>query len=365
MSLRDARQHAGQLVMVGFAGHTVPAEIRSLVREFDLGGVVLFARNVAEPEQVAELCFDLRGLGAEMPLWVGIDQEGGRVARLRTGFTVWPPMATLGRTEKGPDLARRFARGLARELAAVGVSIDFAPVLDVGSNPKNPAIGDRALSPRAGDVAVLGRVIIEELQAAGLAACGKHFPGHGDTSVDSHLELPLVEHPPDRLREVELVPFRAAIEADVAAMMVGHLFVPALDPDHPATLSKRIVTDLLRGDLGFKGLIVTDDLEMKAITAQHPIERAAAAAIAAGCDAALICGTDHDAQARAIEQLIRAMEEEQVPVSRIEDALARQRRAKERFLVNLPARPLRGAALRDQLARLDALATADEMSAWA
>ena len=364
-AMSQIRKHAGQLVMAGFAGHAVPAEIRSLVSEFDLGGAILFARNVAEPEQVAELAFELRWLGAEWPLWVGVDQEGGRVARLRAPFTVWPPMATLGRADNGRELARRFASARAGELSAVGIGIDFAPVLDVASNPNNPAIGDRALSNRASSVAELGRVIIEELQAAGIAACGKHFPGHGDTGVDSHKELPLVEHPPERLRETEFVPFRAAIDAGVAAMMVGHLLVPAFDEAHPATLSRRIVTDLLRDELGFDGLVVTDDMEMKAIAAHQPVEQAAVAAVAAGCDAVLICGTDHDLQARSIEALIRAVEDDRLPVRRVEDALRRQRRAKERFLAQAPARPLRGAALRERLARAEAVATAEAMAVWA
>jgi beta-N-acetylhexosaminidase len=365
MSLREIRRHAGQLFMTGFDGHALPREVAALVREFDLGGAILFARNVSGAEQVSELAFELRGLGPELPLWVGVDQEGGRVARLRADFTRWPPMATLGRAGHGRELAKRFASALAGELAAVGISIDFAPVLDVATNAANPVIGDRSLSDRADVVADLGRLIIEALQAAGVAACGKHFPGHGDTSVDSHLELPLVEHPPERLREVELAPFRAAIEAGVAAIMVGHLLVPALDERSPAPLSRAIVTGLLRRELGFDGLITTDDMEMKAISAHRAVEGAAVDAIAAGCDLVLICGTDHDLQARAIEELIRAVESERVPLARVEDALARQRRAKERFLGTLPPRPLTGAALRDRLARADALAVAEEMAAWA
>jgi beta-N-acetylhexosaminidase len=364
MSLRDVRRHAGQIFMVGFGGHSVPPEVAALAREFDLGGAILFARNVSGAEQVSEMAFDLRSLGQEQPLWVGVDQEGGRVARLRTDFTRWPPMATLGRAGHGRDLAKRFATALAGELAAVGITIDFAPVLDVATNAANPVIGDRALSDRADVVADLGRLIIEALQSAGIAACGKHFPGHGDTSVDSHHELPLVEHPLERLREVELQPFRAAIEAGVASIMVGHLLVPALDEVNPGPLSRAIVTEWLRHELGFEGLIATDDMEMKAISGHRPADEAAVDAVAAGCDMVLICGTDHDVQARAVEGLIRAVESERVPASRVEDAIARQRRAKERFLAALPPRPLTGLALRDRLARAEAIAVAEEMAAW-
>ncbi len=231
----------GQLVVVGFNGKTIPEELRSLAREFDLGGVILFSRNVESPEQVASMAVEAQQLARDLPLWVGVDQEGGRVARLKRPFTEWPAMAALGRAAD-ESLASRFAGALARELLAVGISIDFAPVLDVLTNPKNPAIGDRALGDRADAVARLGSAIVRAFQSSGLAACGKHFPGHGDTGVDSHLDLPVVEHPPDRLQAVEFVPFRAAIEAGVAAIMTGHLLVPSLDEQSPATLSRRIVT---------------------------------------------------------------------------------------------------------------------------
>src|SRR5207248_10663535 len=185
------------------------------------------------------------------PLWVSVDQEGGRVARLRAPFTEWPRMATLGRSGD-VALAERFAAALAAELKAVGITLDYAPVLDVHTNPKNPVIGDRALAEKAQDVARLGAVIVSTLQAEGIAACGKHFPGHGDTATDSHHELPLVEHPPERLREVELVPFRAAVDAGVATIMTAHVFVPALDDVRPATLSRRVVTGILREELGYQ-----------------------------------------------------------------------------------------------------------------
>jgi len=226
--MKDIRRHVGQLAIAGFAGYSIPADLRLLAREFDLGGVVLFARNVEVPEQVSDMSRDVQALAGELPLWVSTDQEGGRVARLKNSFTVWPPMMTLGRS--GDDgLAERFARALAAELRAVGISLDYTPVLDIHTNSANPVIGDRALSERADEVARLGSVIIQTLQAEGIAACGKHFPGHGDTSVDSHHELPVVDHPPDRIERVELVPFRAAIEANVASIMTAHILIPALD----------------------------------------------------------------------------------------------------------------------------------------
>ena len=354
----------GQLLIAGFNGQQIPAELRAIAREFSLGGVIFFARNVADPEQVAELAFDASRLVPELPVWVSVDQEGGRVARLKAPFTEWPPMATLGRSGD-VTLAIRFARALAEELKAVGVTLDYTPVLDILTNPKNPVIGDRALGEKAEDVARLGSAIITTLQDEGVAACGKHFPGHGDTSTDSHFELPLVEHPPDRLRQVEFVPFRAAIAAGVATMMTAHVFVPALDEKRPASLSKRIVGNLLRGELSYEGVILSDDLEMKAIANEYAVPAAAVLALEAGCDGVLICSGDHDTQAAAIEALVHAVEEDRLPLTRVDDALARQRRAKERFLaLPVAARPLSGRALRSALGRDENRAVAEEMSRY-
>ena len=360
---REFRKHAGQLAIAGFAGHTIPQDLKRLAREFDLGGVIYFARNVDSPEQVAELSREAQELAQEIPLWVSVDQEGGRVARLKTPFTVWPPMSTLGRSGD-EQLAERFARALATELKAVGITLDYTPVLDVHTNPKNPVIGDRSLAERADEVAKLGTAIIRTLQAEGIAACGKHFPGHGDTGVDSHFELPLIEHPPDRLAAVELVPFKAAIDANVASIMTAHILIPALDDERPATLSSRVVTRMLKEDLGYGGLVLSDDLEMKAISGRYGIEDATVMAIAAGCDAVLMCAADQDGQARALEAVIRAVEQGAVPRQRAEDAVARHRRVKERFLGRVPA-PLTGAALRSVLGRDEHQAVSAEMARFA
>jgi len=366
MSPSALRRQIGQLLIGSFRGHEVPVELTSLALEFSLGGATLFARNVAEPEQVATLAFDVARLATDLPAWVSVDQEGGRVARLRAPFTEWPPMATLGRSGD-VRLAERFARALAIELRAVGVTLDFAPVLDVHTNAKNPVIGDRALSDRAEDVARLGETIIEALQGEGVSACGKHFPGHGDTSTDSHLELPLVEHPPERLHAVEFVPFRAAVRAGVASIMTAHVLVPALDEERPATLSRRIVADLLRDELGFEGVIVSDDLEMKAINDQYDVARAAVLAIEAGCDAVLICGGDVDVQAAALESLIHAVEEGRLSSGRVEDALARHARTKRRFAWAAadPQRRVTARQLRQTLGCESHQLIADEMARFA
>lgn len=355
------RRDIGQLLIGSLPGTLVPAEFRSLVREFQIGGVTLFSRNIEEPEQVAELSYDLQAVSSDVPLWVAVDQEGGRVARLKAPFTVWPPMATLGRSGDAA-LASRFAAALAAELKAVGVTLDYAPVLDIHTNPKNPIIGDRAFGEDADTVARLGVAVVRGLQESGVAACGKHFPGHGDTSVDSHLELPLVEHPPDRIRRVECVPFRAAIDAGVAFIMTAHLLIPSIDEARPATLSARVVQSLLREELNFDGVIISDDLEMKAIATSYEIPEAAVQAIAAGCDALLICSGDINVQVATLEALVHAVEEGRIPFNRLDAALTRLRHAKERFLSVPVSAPERGRALRQVIGSDAHQRVADEMA---
>ena len=358
------RHDIGQLLIGSLPGTTIPVEMRALAREFGLGGLIFFTRNVEEPEQVSELSHDVQSLAGEMPLWVSVDQEGGRVARLKAPFTEWPPMATLGRSGD-VTLARRFAAALAAELRAVGITLDYAPVLDILTNPTNPVIGDRALAETADEVARLGVAVIQGLQETGVAACGKHFPGHGDTAVDSHLELPLVEHPPDRIRRVECVPFAAAIRAEVAFIMTAHVFVPSLDDEVPSTLSPRIVQGLLREEMGYGGVIVSDDLEMKAIAKTYAVPDAAVRAVVAGCDALLICSGDVELQATTLETLVHAVEDGRISRRRLDDTLGRLRRPKERFLAQPVSAPARRGTLRQVLGCDAHQRIADEMRRFA
>ena len=349
----------GRLAIVGFTGTSVPDDLRRLVAEFDLGGVIYFARNIVEPRQVVELSREVASLARAWPLWISVDQEGGRVARLKSPFTEWPPMATLGRS--GDDtLVARFARALAAELRAVGVNLDYAPVLDIRTNPVNQVIGDRALADRAEVVARLGRVMVRELQEAGVAACGKHFPGHGDTVADSHDELPLVEQPPDRLMAVELEPFRAAIAEGVATIMTAHVLVPSVDDTRPASLSRTLVRDWLKVKLQFGGVVLCDDLGMKAV-ATRPLAEIAVDAIDAGNDVVLLCNSTAEAQAVALEALIHAAEAGRLAPKRLDDALVRQRLVKEQFLGGQPVRI--NVAL-DVIGSAAHQAVAQEMAEW-
>ena len=360
MSQRAFRRQVGQFAVAGFDGHVVPDDLRALAREFDLGGVILFARNVESPAQVADLSREVQSLARDWPLWVSVDQEGGRVAHLRAPFTEWPPMQALGRCGD-PGLARRFAVALAAELTAVGITLDYAPVLDIHTNPENSVIGDRALADTAETVATLGAAIIESLQANGIAACGKHFPGHGDTTEDSHHELPVLDQGPDRLRTRELVPFKAGIEADAAMIMTGHVLVPSLDPERPATLSRPIVRDLLRGELGYRGLVVTDDLDMQAIAGTYGIGEAVVRAVGATVDLLLLCGPDASRQHEALEALIHAAECGDLPMSELEASLGRHRRTKERYLARVRGWRSDQRVL-ERVGRPEFLAVADEMA---
>jgi beta-N-acetylhexosaminidase len=320
MTGRDLDRQAAGLLCVGFHGVTPSAEVLELI-DRGVGGVILFSRNLVDAAQGAELTGALKR-AAGRPLLISIDQEGGRVARLRAahGFTELPPMRRLG---EASDERLAFAAGalLGRELRAVGVDQDYAPVVDVDTNPQNPVIGDRSLSADPARVGRLGAALALGLQSAGVAACAKHFPGHGDTSQDSHLTLPRLPHPLERLLAVELPPFTALARAGVAAVMTAHVVFEPLDPVRPATLSPAVLR-LLRETCGFHGACVSDDLEMKAITATFPIEEAAPGAVAAGVDQLLVCHTAA-LQHRVIDLVRAAVEAGRLPRGRLDEAAAR------------------------------------------
>jgi len=296
-------------------------EVLDLLRR-GVHGVVLFARNLAEAEQVAQLVGDLKRAAGARKLLVAVDQEGGRVARLRAahGFTELPPMRALGEADD-VALARQVGALLGRELRAVGIDQDYAPCVDVDTNPDNPVIGDRAFSRDPGRVSRLGAALAQGLQSEGVAACAKHFPGHGDTSQDSHVELPRLAHPMERLRRVELPPFEALARANVAAVMTAHVVFEALDPERPATLSARALR-VLRDEVRFDGCCISDDLEMKAVAERFPPEEVAPACVLAGVDALLVCHTAA-VQHRAIDLVRRAVEDGRIPRDRLDEARAR------------------------------------------
>ncbi len=331
----DRKRRAGQRLVIGVAGHALTEEERAFIREVRPGGFVLFGRNVAEPKQVLELNRELASLlPRELPPIRTVDQEGGRVQRVRAPATVWPPMRHLGNVND-PRLTREVGVALGREVRALGFDLDFAPVADVDSNPKNPVIGDRSFARKAGDVCAQITALIEGMQEAGCIACAKHFPGHGDTSVDSHLDLPIVEKEPPELDEVELPPFRAAIAAGVGTVMTAHVVFPAWDEDRPATMSSRIVRGQLRERLGYGGVIFSDDMEMKAVRGRYPLDLQLREASAASVDVFLMC-KELTLAHEAWEVLVRLQEEDKRQEDAAIDADKRWQALRERFLKGGP-----------------------------
>lgn len=341
----DIAGDAGQVLWIGFAGPELDATTGDRIGAGECGAVVLFKRNLrfASPGGAAptgELC-DLdhlielnRSLHAaapvEAPLLIAIDQEGGTVQRVRAPATHWPPMLShAGHPDPDDEkLAEAVGLALGRELAALHFDIDFAPVLDVHSNDANPVIGQRAFGRDSDDVIRRGLAFARGLAAAGLLSCGKHFPGHGDTTTDSHLELPRVDHPLERLERLELAPFAAAAKVGLPMLMTAHVVFSALDDSVPATLSKKVVTELLRDQLGYQGVIVSDDLDMKAIADHFGIADAAVRALEAGCDALLLCREERH-QELAHRAIIRRAEDDSTFRARLGDAAARIRAMKD------------------------------------
>ncbi|MDC0675624.1 beta-N-acetylhexosaminidase [Nannocystis radixulma] len=306
----------GQLFFVGFEGTTLPLDLARLLGQGRIGGVILFARNIEGPAQLRGLVRALHEAAPpDVPLLVAIDQEGGRVQRLKAPWTLWPPMRALGRRDE-PATTAAVAEALARELSDLGIGLDFAPSVDVDTNPANPVIGDRSFAAEPQRVARHATAFIAAMQAAGVAACAKHFPGHGDTRSDSHFELPRLSHDLDRLREVELVPFAAAARAGVASIMSAHVLFEALDRKRPATLSPPVM-QLLRGELEYDGVVFTDDLEMKAVADHFTPEQRVRGSLEAGLDALLVCSKAdlRDECLRVLERLPDALVE--APLRRV------------------------------------------------
>ncbi|MHB8069505.1 MAG: beta-N-acetylhexosaminidase [Desulfobaccales bacterium] len=322
----------GQLLMVGLPGLRMDAVAREMVRDLQVGGVILFARNIESPEQVWQLCRDLQQeamAASGLPLLISVDQEGGPVQRFKAPFTIIPPARQLG-LEATAKPVETLARQTARELSLVGVNMDLAPVLDVARGPDCP-LWERSYGPDPELVAQLGAAAIRGYLAGGVFPVGKHFPGLGDTRVDSHVDLPLTQAG-DSARETDMIPFRAAVAAGVPAIMTAHVVVPAWD-SRAATLSAIILQEKLRRDLGFEGVIITDDLEMGAIATQQTASAGAREALAAGADLLLICNNWE-----AIRETVRLLQGNAALASLAEAAARRVRLLRQR--ISLPSADL-------------------------
>lgn len=337
-TLAERKRRAGQRLVMGLSGPSLDQEQRRFISEVQPAGFILFARNIEGAEQVAELNRELVDLcPADRPPLLSIDQEGGRVLRLKA--TPWPSMRVLGNADD-PALTAQIGRAMSDELRAAGFNLNYAPVCDVDSNPKNPVIGDRSFGPDPARVARHALAMMEAAHSRGVIACAKHFPGHGDTSVDSHLALPVVDKELGELREVELPPFAAMVKAGVGLVMTSHVLFPDLDRELPCTLSERVLKRLLREELGFRGVVISDDLEMKAVRGRWPVPDLLELATRAGVD--LFCvgrSFEHDLRlsAEVFDGLVRLSEQSAGLERMTEDSVRRLWALRVRFLLRPPA----------------------------
>jgi beta-N-acetylhexosaminidase len=323
-------QSAGQRLMAGFDGTELNAELKFLINALKLGGIILFSRNLIDPGQIKDLCFSMQSYArscGQPPLFIAIDQEGGRVARLREPFTQFPGNSKM----KGPEDAVYFAKTTAKEFLEVGINMNLAPVLDVAPEGINSIMAGRAFGPDPGWVSEQGKVVIEHLQAENIMAVAKHFPGIGRTVLDSHFELPDLDIDVDAMQGFDLFPFKTAISHDVAGIMLSHIRYTGIDPDWPASLSKTIADDLLRKQMGYDGVVMTDDLDMGAIEKHYDLKTAIQQILSADIDIPLICHAGPNIE-NAFKEILDVQRRSQTMKAKGMKSLKRIMRLKLRYL---------------------------------
>lgn len=307
--MADIRKIIGQTFIIGISGTTLTAEEKQFILNNNIGGVILFSRNIEEPKQLHSLCAEIQSLHHQSPdkapLFISIDMEGGRVARLKAPYTQWPPVKNLGDMDS-PSLAFKFAQAMGDELYATGINLDFAPCVDTLTNPKNELIGDRSFGTDPDLVGRLSSALVRGYLKSNIIACAKHFPGHGNTILDSHEELPIEEVSFETLQERELAAFKKAFRARVDLVMTAHILYKNVDPDWPATLSEKFLKEILPAT-GYKKLIITDDLDMKALTNHYERDFIPVKAYQAGAHIALYCNNpeSHQIGLDAVEKAIK------------------------------------------------------------
>lgn len=336
MENTQMRKQVGQLMVIGFKGTTASEEIKELIREHHVGGIILFGRNIGTPKEILNLTNELqrtaKEAGHKQPLLICIDQENGVVRRLGEGTTIFPGAMLLGATNR-PENAYNVGYATGKELKALGINWNLAPVVDVNNNAENPVIGVRSFGESAEKVASFGKMAMKGMQNAGVITTLKHFPGHGDTNVDSHLDLPIISHDMDRLMEIELKPFVESINAGADTIMSAHVYFPAIEdtPGVPATLSKKVITGLLREKLQFNGVVTTDCMEMNAIANTIGTANGGVEAIKAGVDLIMVSHLHH-LQKDTINAIVEAVETGEIAEDKIHEAAARVKRLKEKYI---------------------------------
>lgn len=317
----------GQMILSGFNGTCFNKELSILINDFKVGGIILFSRNIEDSKQLKKLTSDIIGINQDIPLFISIDEEGGRVSRLPKDIKKFESSKSIG--DRGDE---KYAYENGREIGGIlknyNINMNFAPVLDIYSNPKNTVIGDRAFGDNEKVVSSMGIATMKGLRDENIIPVVKHFPGHGDTEIDSHLGLPIVEKNLKQLNELELIPFNKAIENGVGAVMVSHILIKEIDDKYPATLSYTLINDILRNNMKFENIVITDDMLMKAITDYISIEEASVKSIKAGADIILI-GSDINKTKSVIERIKLAVANNEISEGRIDKSVYRILKQKE------------------------------------
>ncbi|WP_261304728.1 beta-N-acetylhexosaminidase [Paenibacillus andongensis] len=324
-------EKVGQMIIAGIDEYSMNVQARELIETYHVGGIILYKPNVKNTTQLVSLVNELKQTNAvnKLPLWLGVDEEGGRVTRLPDEITKTPTSRDIGKTGR-PVLAYQIGQLLGKELNAYGLNMDFAPDLDVNSNPNNPVIGDRSFGSNASIVSSFGVQMMNGLQNQQVVPVVKHFPGHGDTSVDSHVGLPVVQNDLARLRKLELVPFAEAIKHQADAVMVAHILLPKVDAQNPASMSKKMMTDLLRKEMGFEGLIMTDDMTMGAIIKNYDLGEAAVKSVLAGANIVMV-GHEYEKVVTVINALRKAVQSGQIPMETIDQSVRQVTKLKQKY----------------------------------
>lgn len=315
----------GQMFMIGISGHKLTDEEKNFIVENDIGSIILFARNVSTPEQILNLTNEIQALADDtpsgLPFLISIDMEGGRVARLKSPFTIWPPMKNLGDIDS-PQLAFEVHYAMGLEMQAVGINMDFSPCVDVLLNPENEIIGDRAFSS---DPEVVGKIasgVIRGFKKAGIVSCAKHFPGHGFTKIDSHFDLPVDPRTWAELLKNEVIPYPKTFKSKVEFLMTAHILFENIDPKNPVTLSEKILKTHLRQELGYRGIIITDDLDMKALSKSASPEDLTYKAFRAGANVFLFCNEPQSHIAAVNSMMDRIGQLDEKSIDHIEQSFA-------------------------------------------
>ncbi len=322
----------GQLFMVSVEGETPDENITKLIQQYKVGGIILFSNNIKTSEQTRALLNNLKELNVNNPLnlFLSVDEEGGVVSRFPKDISNFESAWKVGQ-KNDVNYAKDHGRKIGDTIRELGFNMDMAPVLDVNSNPKNPVIGSRAFSDDPQVVKNMGVQVYKGLEDAGIIAVGKHFPGHGDTSEDSHTGLPIVNNSIDRLRNLELIPFQYAIDNGIEVILTSHILLPKIDEENVATVSSKIITDILRKEMNFKGVVITDDMAMKGVRVNNTIEEGSVKAILAGCDIVLICHSAED-QDKGINAVLNAVKTGIISEERINDSVYRIINLKQKYL---------------------------------